>query len=215
MSQTETIIDDGVIAGNYFNKYESGNPIVRFLMNRFHNALRELIETTDARDVHEVGCGEGYLARWLAEAGCTVRASDFSPRVIERARETTDLDHLDITYDLKSVYDLEDDDAAELVVCSEVLEHLDDPEPAVEALSRIARPYLLLSVPCEPIWRVLNVARGRYLRDLGNTPGHLQHWSHRGFVKMVNRYAEVIEARRVLPWTVVLARRVPPPRKPR
>jgi hypothetical protein len=30
-------------------------------------------------------------------------------------------------------------------------------------------------VPREPIWRIGNMARGRYLGDLGNTPGHIQH----------------------------------------
>ena len=40
--------------------------------------------------------------------------------------------------------------------------------------------HLLVSVPREPLWRALNVARGAYLRELGNTPGHVNHWSKRG-----------------------------------
>ena len=38
---------------------------------------------------------------------------------------------------------------------------------------------LLVSVPREPLWRGLNMARGAYMRDLGNTPGHVNHWSKR------------------------------------
>ena len=40
--------------------------------------------------------------------------------------------------------------------------------------------------PREPLWRGLNIARGAYLKDLGNTPGHLNHWSKRGFVALLS-----------------------------
>ena len=56
------------------------------------------------------------------------------------------------------------------------------PERALAEMARVARGYLLVSVPREPLWRALNIARGAYVRDLGNTPGHLNHWSRRAFV---------------------------------
>ena len=39
-------------------------------------------------------------------------------------------------------------------------------------------------VPREPVWRVLNVARGRYVRWLGNPPGHIQHFSRAAFLAL-------------------------------
>jgi hypothetical protein len=70
----------------------------------------------------------------------------------------------------------------------------------------VASSHLLVSVPREPLWRALNVARGTYLRDLGNTPGHVNHWSKRAFVALLSRYGSVEEARSPFPWTMVLVR---------
>src|ERR1019366_1064258 len=82
-------------------------------------------------------------------------------------------------------------DEFELVAATEVLEHVPDPERVLAEMARVARGHLLVSVPHEPLWRVLNVARGAYLRELGNTPGHLNHWSRRAFVGMLSGHGAV------------------------
>jgi hypothetical protein len=86
------------------------------------------------------------------------------------------------------------------------LEHVPDPERALAVLAALARPHLIVSVPREPLWRVLNLARGRYWRDLGNTPGHLQHWSTLAFLDLLQDHLEVLELRTPLPWTMALCR---------
>ncbi len=63
----------------------------------------------------------------------------------------------------------------------EVLEHVPDPAAVLAEMFRVASRWVLVSVPREPLWRGLNMARGSYLRDFGNTPGHLNHWSKRSF----------------------------------
>src|SRR5690606_565902 len=68
----------------------------------------------------------------------------------------------------------------------EVLEHVPDPEHTLAEMARVASDHLLVSVPREPLWRILNVARGAYLKDLGNTPGHVNHWSKRAFVQLLS-----------------------------
>ncbi len=88
----------------------------------------------------------------------------------------------------------------------EVLEHVPDPEHTVSEMARCASKHLLVSVPREPLWRGLNMARGAYLKDLGNTPGHLNHWSRRAFVRLLSRYGEVQETRSPFPWTMLLVR---------
>jgi SAM-dependent methyltransferase len=94
----------------------------------------------------------------------------------------------------------------ELAAAIEVLEHLPDPERTLAEMARVADKHLLVSVPREPLWRGLNLARGAYLTELGNTPGHLNHWSKRGFVALLSRYGEVIEVRSPFPWTMLLVR---------
>jgi hypothetical protein len=71
-------------------------------------------------------------------------------------------------------------------------------------MARVASRYLLVSVPREPLWRGLNMARGAYLKDLGNTPGHVNHWTKGSFVELLGRHGEVTEVRSPLPWTMLL-----------
>jgi SAM-dependent methyltransferase len=197
--------ENGVVVGNTYDKYGSRNPVVRYLMQGFERSLQTLVTKTGAKEIHEVGCGEGYWTlRWLKE-GYQVRGSDFSVRAIELARINADSDKVDLK--VASVYDLTSpSDAAELVVCCEVLEHLEDPERALGVLKTLASPFLIVSVPCEPVWRILNLIRGSYWKDLGNTPGHRQHWSKRAFVELVGAYFEILDVQSPLPWTMILAK---------
>ena len=81
-----------------------------------------------------------------------------------------------------------------------------DFQSIVAEMARAAQRWLLVSVPREPLWRGLNMARGAYLRDLGNTPGHVNHWSKRSFVSLLSRHGEVVEARSPFPWTMLLVK---------
>ncbi len=137
------------------------------------------------------------------------RGSDFSHAVIKLAQANAVERGLppDI-FAVRSIYDLDPAaDSAQLVVCCEVLEHLEQPEQALQKLAALANPHLILSVPREPLWSILNMARGKYWGALGNTPGHLQRWSQRRFVALVSRFVDVEEVRSPLPWTMLLARR--------
>ncbi|HET6521575.1 MAG TPA: class I SAM-dependent methyltransferase [Geminicoccaceae bacterium] len=197
-----------VVAGNVYPKYETRNPVARLLVSRFLAALAGLVARTGAADVHEVGCGEGFLAAVLAAGGRRLRGTDLSPEAVAQARDRARAQGLDAAYRACDLYDLDPGrgDAAGLIVCCEVLEHLPDPARAVDVLARLARPHLIASVPREPLWRALNVARGRYLCDLGNTPGHLQHWSKPAFLALLRTRFEVVEVRSPLPWTMALCR---------
>ena len=148
------ITQDGVVIGNSFDKYGSRNPLVRWMMNGFDAALSELVRKLQPAEIHEVGCGEGYWTmRWAAEK-IAARGSDFSSTVIDIARANAAERGLPAEmFSARSIYDLDPaTDAAELVVCCEVLEHLEHPEKALERLSALARPHLILSVPREPLW---------------------------------------------------------------
>ncbi|HMJ77504.1 MAG TPA: hypothetical protein VK507_16105 [Iamia sp.] len=81
-----------------------------------------------------------------------------------------------------------------------------DPAAALAELARVARHHLVLSVPREPIWRVANLARGKYIGALGNTPGHVNHWSSGAFTRLVASRLTVAQVHRPFPWTVVSAR---------
>jgi SAM-dependent methyltransferase len=198
--------------GNVSDKYGTSNPIARRLVAGFMSELDELVERTGAGEAHEVGCGEGELAIRLARRGLRVRGTDAFPQVLKEASDRAAAAGVEIEFEPTPVERLDPDrHAAELVVCCEVLEHLEDPERALDVLAGLARPWLIASVPREPLWRALNLARLSYVGSLGNTPGHLGHWSKAAFVRFLTSRFEVIEVRTPMPWTMALCRVESPP----
>lgn len=193
--------------GNVYDKYGSANPIERRLMAGFMADLDELVELSGAREAHEVGCGEGEVSIRLARRGIRMRGTDAFPQVLEEARERATTAGVEIDFEAAPIERLDPErHAAELVVCCEVLEHLEDPARGLEVLAELARPWLIASVPREPLWRALNLARLSYISALGNTPGHLNHWSKHGFERFLAERFEVVEVRSPLPWTMALCR---------
>lgn len=202
------ITENGVITGNSYDKYNTSNPIVRHIMKGFESSLSELVAKASPSTIHEIGCGEGYwVLRWNKQ-GIPTRGCDFSRSVIELARENAVAYKLSTSiFESRSIYDLESGrDGADLVVCCEVLEHLEEPEAGLHALQGIVGRHLIVSVPQEPLWRILNLARGKYVGRLGNTPGHIQHWSKKEFVRMVSKYFEIVQVKTPLPWTMLLCK---------
>jgi 2-polyprenyl-3-methyl-5-hydroxy-6-metoxy-1,4-benzoquinol methylase len=199
------IKENGVIAGNVYDKYASGNPIERYLMDRFIIHIFEMVEFTDCEEIHEVGCGEGHLSGIISEkTNIKIRATDFSENIIKTATKN----YPSINFEVKDIYQLDPaNDSACLIICSEVLEHLEDPAKALKILSNLIKKYIIISVPREPIWRILNIVRGKYLSHLGNTPGHLNHWSKISFINTVGRYFKIIDVRSPFPWTILLCRK--------
>ena len=200
-------IDAAELGGNVYDKYGTSNTVARRLMAGFMSDLDELVERSGAREAHEVGCGEGEVSIRLARRGIRVRGTDAFPRVLEEARRRAAAAGVEVDFEAAAVEELDPaTHAAELVLCCEVLEHLEDPRRGLEMLARLARPWLIASVPREPLWRALNLARLSYVGALGNTPGHLSHWSKRGFERFLGERFEVVEIRSPIPWTMALCR---------
>lgn len=203
MSTAETAVP----TGNTYDKYGSTNPLVRRLMARFEATLAELFAQAAPASVLDVGCGEGVLTeRWAASLGegrvVGVDLEDPKLRAEWETRRRANLRFETVAGQQLPFADGE----FELVAAIETLEHISDPEVSVRELARVASRHLLVSVPREPLWRGLNLARGAYWRELGNTPGHLNHFSKRAFVELLGRHGEVVQTRQPLPWTMLLVK---------
>jgi 2-polyprenyl-3-methyl-5-hydroxy-6-metoxy-1,4-benzoquinol methylase len=213
LSSGVTVSSDGVVTGNTYDKYGSANPLVRRMMAGFEGALDQLLARADPASILDFGCGEGVLAHTWAQrlpdrrivgidleeesiqAGWAQRqAPNLEYRIMRagRADRVENLPFAENEFDLASAI--------------EVLEHVPDPEHTLAEMARCAQRHLLVSVPREPLWRMLNMARGAYWADLGNTPGHLNHWSRRAFLALLSRYGSVAEVRSPFPWTMLLVR---------
>lgn len=205
MTETPPIYKN--VPGNHYDKYNTRNPVARYLMRGFLDSFDELTEKAGTRCAYEVGCGEGNLSMRLHDRGWDVRGSDLEVTSVTEANAQFTARGLAPKFVIRSLFDLRPEEAsADLVVCCEVLEHVPQTERALAVLKSLANPYLLVSVPREPLWRILNMARGKYLGRLGNTPGHIQHWSSDDFLELLQRTLTVVEVRKPLPWTMVLCR---------
>ncbi|HEY0364474.1 MAG TPA: class I SAM-dependent methyltransferase [Solirubrobacteraceae bacterium] len=203
-----TVDREGTVTGNTYDKYGSTNPVVRRLMARFEGTLDELFTQADPQSLLDVGCGEGVLThQWAQRLGDERRvvgidlddpalhaewAKRTAPNLEYRVMKAENLPFADGEFDAATAI--------------EVLEHVPDAEHTVAEMARVAKRSLLVSVPREPLWRGLNMARGAYWKDLGNTPGHVNHWSKRSFVALLSRHGEVVQARSPFPWTMLLVR---------
>ena len=177
MKIAEGLRENGIVVGNAYDKYGSSNPIERWLVNGFASALTELVDRVKPASIYEIGCGEGYWTLQWLEQGIDASGSDFSEKVINLARENVRSRGFSPSiFSARSIYNIEPGrDSADLIVCCEVLEHLENPEAGLVSLQRVAIDHVIVSVPREPIWRTLNLLRGKYWRNTGNTPGHIQH----------------------------------------
>ncbi len=202
-----TVSEHGVVTGNTYDKYGSSNPVVRRLMARFERDLDELFELAAPTSVLDVGCGEGVLVhRWAQRLGeRRVVGIDLEEESIQAGWAERQAPNLE--YRVMEAQNLPFATGEfDLVTAIEVLEHVPDPVHTVSEMARCAERHLLVSVPREPLWRMLNMARGAYWRELGNTPGHLNHWSRRSFVRLLAGHGEVAELRSPFPWTMLLVR---------
>ncbi|NJN17844.1 MAG: class I SAM-dependent methyltransferase [Oscillochloris sp.] len=196
----------GEYSSSNMSKHTSGNPLQRMLLDRFHHSASRLLRrvTPAPQRILDAGCGEGFAMQVVfgftnaalvgldGSAGALQVASTLNP-----ARRFTAGDLLDLPFPDRSF---------DLVVCMEVLEHLDDPARGLAELCRVSADWLLLSVPNEPLFRGANFLRGKNVAAWGNDPGHVNHWSSGHFKRFINKQCRVITLQTSFPWTLALCR---------
>ncbi len=189
--------------GNYFNKYESRNPLIRIALSRFMKDLRRFVSSLNPDNVLDVGCGEGYIASYIKSSFPEIDmvCSDISKECVKKARSACSnmgfaiSDGRSLGFRSKSF---------DLVICLEVLEHLERPEKVVKELRRVSRKGVIVSVPNEPLWRISNIARLAYLKDMGNTPGHIQHFNKNKLGTLLERHFKKIVVKKSSVWLFAL-----------
>lgn len=186
-------------------RYSTRNPISQLLTRNFMRQFASLLQQSHPHNLLDAGCGEGVVLRQVQVLVQDSRlyGIDIDNELILVSREIvrgvsisrasiTNLPYLSESFDL--------------VICTEVLEHLEEPSEALTELSRVSANHLILSVPNEPWWRVANISRGRYWPHFGNTPGHLKHWTKSQFCNFISKYMHIVEIRNPFPWTMVLGK---------
>jgi SAM-dependent methyltransferase len=188
-----------------FVKHTSKNPIQKFLINNFFSSLVALTKPLGAESILDAGCGEGFTINKLIGNGIGKRIDgiEYSKEAISFGKK------LFPKFNIKqgSVYELPyGDKSFDLVICTEVLEHLDDPAKAVKEMLRVTKKYLVLSVPNEPFFMLSNFLRGKNFSRFGNDTGHINHWNPFSLKRFLE--AQGLKIKKVklpFPWIVILA----------
>ncbi len=194
-----------VVTGNTYDKYGSSNPLVKKMMAGFESSLDELFELAAPNSILDVGCGEGVLTyEWAERLGDgRIVGIDLDEPELQAAWEVRKRDNLEYRVLEATTLPFADNEF-EMASAIEVLEHVPEPASTIAEMARVAEKFLLVSVPREPVWRIMNMARGAYIKDLGNTPGHVNHWSKRAFKAELAKVGKVSEVRSPFPWTMLL-----------
>lgn len=190
-----------------FIKHTSKNPIQKLLIKNFYSSLIALAKPLKAESILDAGCGEGFTMNKLSKNNISEKIEG-----IEYSRDAIMLGKKlfpNLTFKEGSVYDMPyKDNSFDLVTCTEVLEHVEDPLKALKEALRVSKKYVLISVPNEPFFMLGNFLRGKNLSRFGNDPGHINHWTVISFVNFLKRNGLKIKKIKLpLPWTLILGQK--------
>ncbi len=190
-----------------YQKHTGRNPLQKLLISNFYKTLLALIKDLETEKILDAGSGEGFTLNILAREGIGKKLEG-----VDSSREAVALGkklHPKLELKLGNIYKLPyPDKAFDLIICTEVLEHLEDPEKAFKELMRASKKYLLLSVPNEPLFRLANFLRGKNIKRFGNDKDHLNHWSGKSFAKFVEKEKiKIIKVKTPFPWVIILAKK--------
>jgi SAM-dependent methyltransferase len=186
-------------------KHMSRNPVQRFLINNFFSELITLVKKLRVDSILDAGCGEGFTLNRLLTNGVKVKKIEG----VEYSEEVIGLSKI-LFPDLKikngSLYKLPyKNNSFDLVICTEVLEHLGAPTKALREILRVSKKYVILSVPNEPFFRISNFLRGKNLSRFGNDQEHINHWGYWSFTKFLKENCVKIQIIKLpFPWLLIL-----------
>lgn len=194
------MISDAYFEQFQTKKYRAKNPIKRRLIARFVDKVTELFHEGGApRSVLEIGVGEGFLSGHLSGihpktkfSGVDIQASDLE---LLRAKFPQIEAHQGSVYDLSTLpggYDL--------ILCAEVLEHLERPGDALDQIVKLQPERVLLTVPHEPWFMLSNLAMGKNISRFGNDVEHCNHFTVASFRKLLETRFELTTVTTSYPW---------------
>lgn len=167
-------------------KYENNDLVRKGLITNFLNSLTQTVEKLHPDSILDVGCGEGFVLQKLQSnhIDASLSGIDVSEDAIKVAKKNVKKADMQVGTIYKLPYASKSFD---VVLCNEVLEHLENPEKAIKELKRVSGKYVICSVPHEPWFMMGSLAGGKYIMRLGNHPEHIQHWTAWTFKSFLER----------------------------
>ena len=187
-------------------KHTTQNPVSQFFLNNFKQLVLEQTKQLNPESILDVGAGEGFMLEMFRKNNVAKKiegieymdeaiklGNKINPKVKIKKGDIYKLPYKAGTFDL--------------IICTEVLEHLENPKKALTELIRVAKKYIILSVPNEPLFTIQRIIRGKNVMKLGAHPEHIQHWSSGSFEKFIGKQIKIIDSKTPLPWIMVTAKK--------
>ena len=145
----------------HFKFYNSKNPFVRYIHRKRLEIISKLIDNSKGLRVLEVGCGDGFVLKALESKGTELYGIDISPKRVERAKRLVPSAKV---YEVNAETLPFENNCFNVTVCSEALEHIENPQKAVEEMIRVTKEPgdMIISVPNELNWRIARLLLLRF-----------------------------------------------------
>ncbi len=191
-------------------KYNTKNPLKIFMLNKFLKKILCIVKEMDKSTPNTIldgGCGERVISNLLYDnfPKYKITAVDYFKEAIYNTEKNN---QRPIVFDTGDITSLEyEDNSFDVVISTEVLEHIPLPVKGLRELYRVCKKYIILSVPSEPFFCLGNLASGKNIKRLGNPIDHINHWTYWGFKKFViNNLPKTIKVTQynLFVWTIVV-----------
>ena len=123
------------INGNYKILHKINPLRLQFILNNFDKSIKK-------KHVLDIGCGGGLISESLAKTNAQVTGIDENIYNIKQAKEHAKINSLKITYKNQSLdlFFKKNKKKFDLILCLEVLEHVDNVEKTIEKISKLMNP---------------------------------------------------------------------------
>ncbi len=186
-------------------KYLTLNPLKRNLVNRFLEDIYFYVKQLQPKTILDIGCGEGFVDMFLLQRNpqYQIKGIDISKKAIKRAKKRVP----SLSIQQGDAYSLPfKQNTFDLTICTEVLEHLSEPQKVIVEARRVSKKHCLFSVPNEPMFSLLTFFSGAYIRHLGRHPDHVNFWTKRTFENLGQKYfTKPVIVKTSSVWTLVLS----------
>lgn len=209
MSISETFLYEpkSSVDTSNFRKHTSSSKLQRALIDRFHEKIASIVRNLEPETLLDCGAGEGFVSEVLLTAMPALQITGFD--VLPESVQLAQLRNPRATFTTGSIYDIEqEDNSFDVAVAFEVMEHLHEADKALKEMARVAKNYVVLSVPHEPFFCMANAARGKNLdiTPKGSDPDHRNFWGRKEFGEFVSQELDVVLLTGSMPWTICVGR---------